>query len=244
MEFEKYLKQGAYHWDATSRHPGRHVAFTAARYTSILQHVPNWKNQRVLDIACGDCRMSAYAASAGARVVGIDCSLAGIQVGKKRWQKEQPGTLSSAFFIQADGLKLPVADQSCDVVIASEIIEHVENPRAFLGQVARTIRPHGTLILTTPFRLTETPLDPFHVHEYFPNELQAIASEFFGEIDIHLSHPAWVISLFTLGGWFRPFRWTINGLSILGKNPFLHFPLGRYPGQITLIAKKPIWKNP
>ena len=45
---------------------------------------------------------------------------------------------------------LPYPDESFDLVVLTEVIEHLENHRAALGEVARVLRPGGHLILTTP----------------------------------------------------------------------------------------------
>lgn len=39
---------------------------------------------------------------------------------------------------------------SINVIVASEVIEHLENPRSLLRDVARLLRPDGILVLTTP----------------------------------------------------------------------------------------------
>lgn len=46
--------------------------------------------------------------------------------------------------------RLPYADGSFEVVTATEIIEHLENPRAFLREIARVLRPGGLCIISTP----------------------------------------------------------------------------------------------
>jgi SAM-dependent methyltransferase len=45
---------------------------------------------------------------------------------------------------------LPYPDESFDLVVLTEVIEHLENHRAALSEVARVLRPNGHLILTTP----------------------------------------------------------------------------------------------
>lgn len=239
MEFEKYLKQGAYHWDATSHCPWRHVAFTAGRYQAILRAVGDWQGKSVLDIACGDCCLSALMASAGATIVGIDASSAGLDVGKKRWLKENPETFTRARFQVADASKeLPFDTGSFDIVIASEIIEHLEEPQFLISEMARVAAPDGLVVITTPYRLTEKPLDPFHVHEFYPGELEEMTRKFFDKAEIILTHPAWVTGLFKLRHPFRLFRGIINLMSMFGYNPFLEWPTNDYPSQITMIARK------
>jgi SAM-dependent methyltransferase len=46
--------------------------------------------------------------------------------------------------------RLPYADASFDVVLLVEVIEHLENHRLALGELARILKPGGVLILTTP----------------------------------------------------------------------------------------------
>jgi 2-polyprenyl-3-methyl-5-hydroxy-6-metoxy-1,4-benzoquinol methylase len=45
-------------------------------------------------------------------------------------------------------LKLP--DRAFDVIVAAEVVEHLENPRALAREWFRLLKPHGTLILSTP----------------------------------------------------------------------------------------------
>jgi 2-polyprenyl-3-methyl-5-hydroxy-6-metoxy-1,4-benzoquinol methylase len=54
-----------------------------------------------------------------------------------------------------EDLPLPLESASFDVVLCYETIEHVPDPAVFLQEIARVLRPGGTLVLSTPNRLWE-----------------------------------------------------------------------------------------
>lgn len=57
----------------------------------------------------------------------------------------------SVKWVETDlNLPVPLENSSFDIVIALEVIEHLENPRAILREITRVMAPGGCLILTTP----------------------------------------------------------------------------------------------
>jgi 2-polyprenyl-3-methyl-5-hydroxy-6-metoxy-1,4-benzoquinol methylase len=46
--------------------------------------------------------------------------------------------------------QLNIADETYDVIVSPEVIEHLENPRAIIREWFRLLRPNGTLIFSTP----------------------------------------------------------------------------------------------
>ena len=75
-------------------------------------------------------------------IVGMDWSMAALKQAKDRGV---PVVRASA-----DGAGLPLADSSVDVVIMSELIEHLVDPDSTLDEAWRVLRPGGSLLLSTP----------------------------------------------------------------------------------------------
>jgi SAM-dependent methyltransferase len=77
---------------------------------------------------------------------------------------------------QLDASDIDLPDESVDVVATLQVIEHVWNHNEFVGECLRVLRPGGTLLVTTPNRLTfspdlEVPVNPFHTKEFTAAEL-------------------------------------------------------------------------
>lgn len=117
--------------------------------------------KEVLDCACGTgygVRLLCHAGQA-ARVIGVDVEGRAIQYA---WMTHNAGR---TYFIAAPGDRLPLVDESVDVVTSFETIEHVPQDAALVGEFHRVLRPEGVLIISTPnqWPLADT---PFHVREY------------------------------------------------------------------------------
>lgn len=108
----------------------------------------------VLDLGCGAGRHAFACLKAGARVVALDAApaeLAPVKAMCAAMQAEGEAPDSGgATAVGADALRLPFADASFDCVIAAEVLEHVADDRLALGELARVLRPGGTLALSVP----------------------------------------------------------------------------------------------
>ncbi len=110
--------------------------------------------ERVLDLGCGGGRHAFEAYRRGAHTVafdrnGGDTKDAAAMLTAMRLAGEAPtGALGTA--VNGDALSLPFADCAFDRVIAAEVLEHVPADDAAMAELARVLRPGGTLAVTVP----------------------------------------------------------------------------------------------
>lgn len=98
----------------------------------------------VLECACGTGAISAAIASACARLVATDYSDGMLAQARKKLAKRSNVTVE-----QADITALPYADDSFDVAVAGNVIHLLPDPEQALRELARVVRPGGTIILPT-----------------------------------------------------------------------------------------------
>jgi SAM-dependent methyltransferase len=98
-----------------------------------------------LDAGCGDGRyLAAVAQARGApRIVGTDISERILATARAAAAPFEPE------LARANLESLPFGDAEFDLVLCSQVVEHLLDVDAGLGELARVVRPNGTLILTT-----------------------------------------------------------------------------------------------
>lgn len=136
----------------------------------------------VLDLGCGTGYGADELAMAGRRVVALD-----------RAQPADRARLRGARFVRGDLERLPFAEGCAAQVVSFQVIEHFADPQDYLVEIARTLRPDGTLLLTTPNRLESDGENPFHLREYTAEELALVLARHFEVVEIlgiHAHGPA------------------------------------------------------
>ncbi|MEC3980081.1 class I SAM-dependent methyltransferase [Amycolatopsis sp. H20-H5] len=100
--------------------------------------------QRILDVGCGDGAATSLVArfEPANHVIGLDWSTRAVRTARDYGFDMISGGV--------DGPGLPIASESMDVVIMSELIEHLVDTDAALTEALRVLRPGGALLLSTP----------------------------------------------------------------------------------------------
>jgi 2-polyprenyl-3-methyl-5-hydroxy-6-metoxy-1,4-benzoquinol methylase len=136
-----------------------------------------------LDLGCGDGYGTKMLSGSAKKTIGLDIDKTAVESANRKYA----GGMCS--FQVYDGSIFPLSEDSCDAVIALQVIEHVKNDEKFLREVFRVLKKSGIFVLATPNRLLR--LDPgmppwniYHFREYSPLELKAVLGAVFADIKI------------------------------------------------------------
>jgi 2-polyprenyl-3-methyl-5-hydroxy-6-metoxy-1,4-benzoquinol methylase len=111
-------------------------------YNELL--IENIEGKKLLDAGCGTGWFSKYAFDRKAIVTSMDVGENLLsQVAKKCDSERVVGSI----------LEMPFEDNSFDIVVSSEVIEHTPDPLSAIVEIFRVLKPGGTVILSTPNRL-------------------------------------------------------------------------------------------
>lgn len=211
VKFGKYAESGAYHWrecDRTS--PGwTYNPPLVARYRMVLDEVDGG---RVLDIGGGDGYIAGRIATACREVVVIDNEDSGVVLAQQILRD-----FANVRVMKDDAYKLSFHDGEFDIVLMTDVIEHLDHPDAAAAEAARVMAPNGKTLITTPQWSADRPLDFHHVKEYKPQELIDLLSEHFAQVEMRYGIPKMWADLYnTKVGW--------RALKLAGRagfNPFV-----------------------
>jgi len=109
-----------------------------AKYADTLK--PGKPGERALDVGCGVGQVVTRLTEAGYEAYGVDVSEPNIERARKFSERCQ-------FY---DGKKLPFPDQHFASVGALNVLEHVEEPEAFIKEIVRVTQTGGRIVLSSP----------------------------------------------------------------------------------------------
>ena len=134
--------------DAPQR-PGEHAAYEYAKaagsFAAAADEIGGLAGKRVLDFGCGWGGETAWLAERAAEAVGADIdhdALADAQAFAARRE------LRNLSFVHIEKDRLPLADDSFDAVLSTNVFEHVMRPATMLCEIRRVLRPGGSFLST------------------------------------------------------------------------------------------------
>jgi 2-polyprenyl-3-methyl-5-hydroxy-6-metoxy-1,4-benzoquinol methylase len=124
---------------------------------------------RVLDAGCGNGATAAEFLKLGCAVVGVDLSESGIAIARQA----HPGGRFERMSVD-EQILARLREPPFDLVVSTEVLEHLYDPRSYARGCFAALRPGGRLVLTTPY------------HGYLKN----LAIALLGRWDAH-ADPLW-----------------------------------------------------
>jgi len=102
--------------------------------------------ERICDLGCGNGYLAGRLAALGYDVTGVDASPSGIEIARHTYAQ------AKFIFAAVDG-SLPQDAQAgtFDLVVSSDVIEHLYRPTDLLEAAARVLKPNGQILIGTPY---------------------------------------------------------------------------------------------
>jgi SAM-dependent methyltransferase len=159
--------------------------------------------------------------------------------------------------VVASADEMPFADGRFDCVIATEVLEHCEDPAAVLRETARVLRPGGKALVTTPFMLGLHE-EPHDYYRYTPYALRSLAEQAGLRVEsieprgdllaVLLSNLLFFVAkpLAAVGGWFYRYRNPLVWLLVVApQSLYLRYwraarAAGRRGGLGTAMGRSPL----
>ena len=118
------------------------------RLEMILAAAGGMRPGRVLVDGCGIGTYAARLVAHAGQVVGLDIEVARVQEA----EASQPAEARGVAYLGGAGEKLPFRENTFDLVLSHEVLEHVQDDRAAIREIIRTLCPGGRLVLFCPNR--------------------------------------------------------------------------------------------
>jgi ubiquinone/menaquinone biosynthesis C-methylase UbiE len=146
------------------------------RYAIVNNYI---KDKIVLDIACGEGYGSNLMSDNAAHVYGVDIDNIIIQEAKLKYKKE------NLEFINGSATEIPVEDNSIDIVVSFETLEHHDKHHEMMLEIKRVLKVNGILIISTPDKFYYSDNrkynNPFHIKELYREGFVSLLSNYFSE---------------------------------------------------------------
>jgi ubiquinone/menaquinone biosynthesis C-methylase UbiE len=149
------------------------------RYAIVSKYI---KGKIVLDIASGEGYGTNLISQNAKFVYGVDIDSQSILEAKQKYQEK------NLEFIIGSTNEIPILNESVDVVVSFETIEHHDKHEEMMMEIKRVLKPDGLLILSTPDKLHYSDKrnfkNKFHIKELYKSEFQELVSKHFKEVQL------------------------------------------------------------
>jgi ubiquinone/menaquinone biosynthesis C-methylase UbiE len=162
------IEQVARHWDETAT--SGYEEFNAKtvsygrRFTDAIEmieatpeaNIPS--GGRLIDVGCGTGNgLLIFSDRFGIAGTGVDVSTGMLDIARAKLETVRGASTQGMPFRlhQLDGEELPFDSDSFDAGISFEVLEHTPDPARLLHELARVVKPGGTVVVTTPNTLWE-----------------------------------------------------------------------------------------
>lgn len=174
----------------------------------VLEEAGDLAGKRVLDVGCGEGRFCRMAAARGAMAFGLDPT---------RPLIERAHRANVGRYAVADGVSLPLASSSFDVVIAYLVLIDIPDYRRAIHEMARVLRPGGKLVIANLNSFATTGNNPWHkdeagrilhlkVEDYFEEKAERVRWADIEIINFHRPMEDYMTALLSQGLVLRSFR--------------------------------------
>jgi SAM-dependent methyltransferase/uncharacterized protein YbaR (Trm112 family) len=129
----------------------------------------------VLDNGCGNGLFLEHLAGQGlpiSRYVGIDVSMGMLRHARARLDELDSVAGVPTELVRADACRLPFADDTFDVIFARSLLHHLPDPAAGAAEMARTLKPGGSVVVLDPNRtfVSDLPRRLARMGEHFDDD--------------------------------------------------------------------------
>jgi ubiquinone/menaquinone biosynthesis C-methylase UbiE len=143
------------------------------------------KDKSVLDCACGTgYGLEMYAKAGATTITGVDIDAGAVELAQSRYG-------STVTVKQGDLRKLPVEDDSFDIVTCFETIEHIDGAEKGIAELRRVLKPGGFLVISSPNPDVYVGHTEHHVREFRPSELTELVGTYFAATAVY-EQRAWL----------------------------------------------------
>ena len=155
------------------------------RHLQAYQFSMNFCQDKViLDAGCGEGYGSHLLSEIGSKVIGIDISEEAVRHAKRKYIRE------NLEYQVMDATNLDFADDTFDVAVSFQVIEHLDNISKFLNEIKRVLKQNGCVIISTGNKSLHKnhPIGEYHVKEYCYNEFMELLNAYFGRVEYYGIH--------------------------------------------------------